>query len=243
MLVRNACEGKYISPLISHRFGCDNKGVVHHGSRTTDHGPRKPSMVSSPCKPKSGWCSMFFANIKTWFSCPFKCKMYHIMSMAISTATIHVMKCRKLKFLTAISWLVVPFCGLWRIAVISTGFCLKKISLSVSMVAWSLGPTNVRSLAIGVIKWDVSITMSRTLFPRASLMRWGVLGRSWESPYQLSWDVLGVGAKRASLGIIILCVILILITIQLMYAQTWPQHIIFCPISLRSAVFDSSVGW
>ena len=32
LLVKVACEGKYLSPSMSPRFGCDNKGVVHHGN-------------------------------------------------------------------------------------------------------------------------------------------------------------------------------------------------------------------
>eukprot|EP00956_Cyclotella_meneghiniana_P009764 scaffold13538_cov72-Cyclotella_meneghiniana.AAC.6 len=69
LLVKVACEGKYLSPSMSPRFGCDNKGVVHHG-----HGnhPWRPL----PANQGQADVLRYYQNLVR--SCPAKCKMYHV---------------------------------------------------------------------------------------------------------------------------------------------------------------------
>eukprot|EP00956_Cyclotella_meneghiniana_P043230 scaffold259317_cov96-Cyclotella_meneghiniana.AAC.4 len=67
LLVKVACEGKYLSPLMSPRFGCDNKGVVHHGNH-----PWRPL----PANQGQEDVLRYYQNLVR--CCPAKCKMYHV---------------------------------------------------------------------------------------------------------------------------------------------------------------------
>ena len=67
MLVKVACEGKYISPSMSPRFGCDNKVVVHHGNH-----PWRPLPANQ------GQADVIRYYQRLVRTCPMKCKMYHV---------------------------------------------------------------------------------------------------------------------------------------------------------------------
>jgi hypothetical protein len=62
-----ACEGKYISPSMRPRIGCNNNGVVYHGNH-----PWRP-LQANQAQADVLW------HYKQLVRCqPFKCKMYHV---------------------------------------------------------------------------------------------------------------------------------------------------------------------
>jgi hypothetical protein len=67
LILCTACEGKYISPSIRPRIGCDNNGVVYHGNH-----PWRP-LQANQAQADVLW------HYKQLVRCqPFKCKMYHV---------------------------------------------------------------------------------------------------------------------------------------------------------------------
>jgi hypothetical protein len=67
LLVQVATDGKYISSEMRPRFGCDNKGVVHHGNH-----PRRPM----PEKQQQADVLRYYKRLVR--DAPFKCKMFHV---------------------------------------------------------------------------------------------------------------------------------------------------------------------
>lgn len=67
LIVRTACESKYISPSMRPRFGCDNNGVVRHGNF-----PRRPL----PAKQPQADVLRYYRELVK--SAQFRCKMYHV---------------------------------------------------------------------------------------------------------------------------------------------------------------------
>lgn len=67
LLVQIACEGKCISPSMQPKFGCDNKGVVHHGNH-----PYRPL----PSKQNQSDVLRYFKQLIN--NSPFSHCMYHV---------------------------------------------------------------------------------------------------------------------------------------------------------------------
>jgi hypothetical protein len=67
LIICTACEGKYISPSMKLRIGCDNNGVVHHGNH-----PRRPF----PAKQSQADVLRYYHQLVCL--CPFRCKMFHV---------------------------------------------------------------------------------------------------------------------------------------------------------------------
>jgi hypothetical protein len=67
LIIRAACDGKYVTPSARPQIGCDNKGVVHHGSH-----PWRPLMANQS---QADALRYYRELVRT---CPFKCKFYHV---------------------------------------------------------------------------------------------------------------------------------------------------------------------
>lgn len=67
LILRVACEGKYISPSMRPRIGCDNNGVVHHGNH-----PWRPITANQAQADVLRYYKQLVREQ------PFKCKMYHV---------------------------------------------------------------------------------------------------------------------------------------------------------------------
>jgi hypothetical protein len=67
LMVKTATDGKYISRDMRPRFGCDKKGVVHHGNH-----PRRPM----PMKQSQADVLRYYKKLVR--DAPFKCRMYHV---------------------------------------------------------------------------------------------------------------------------------------------------------------------
>ena len=67
LLLRTACEGKYVSPSMRPRVGCDNNGVVYHGNH-----PRRPLPANQPQADVLRYYKQLVRDQK------FRCKMYHV---------------------------------------------------------------------------------------------------------------------------------------------------------------------
>jgi hypothetical protein len=67
ILTQVATDGKYVSVDMKPRFGCDNKGVVHHGNH-----PRRPM----PEKQRQADVLRYYKRLVR--DAPFRCKMFHV---------------------------------------------------------------------------------------------------------------------------------------------------------------------
>jgi hypothetical protein len=67
LILRTACDGKYVSPSVRPLIGCDNKGVVYHGNH-----PWRPIAAKQL---QADLLRYYKELVRT---CPVKCKMFHV---------------------------------------------------------------------------------------------------------------------------------------------------------------------
>eukprot|EP00956_Cyclotella_meneghiniana_P028226 scaffold65021_cov87-Cyclotella_meneghiniana.AAC.13 len=224
MLVKVACEGKYISPSMSPRFGCDSKGVVHHGNH-----PWRPL----PANQSQADVLRYYQNLVR--NCPMKCKMYHVHGHMdrylsrheLSPSEILNCDCDKLAG-DALRWAVEHNCYINRFLpgediVVSVSGC--KVT---GLYEWAITRHWGKKL-------DVRITTPKILFPGIVLTSCPEMFSVWATK-----QVSGFFGNNHLMNHIIACHTVDACPNCGCHPER-PQHIIFYRDPARSAVFNSLV--